>query len=192
MIDRDVRPEQGGVFDAQGVLIRGTVELSTDETLQGEVSRKVLRRYLGDEGERYLDDMLQDGKPGKNRVVEKIIPEHMSGWDFRSCPAPAALRPLSIPMPLMPPSLSGAPAAWLSPWLRSVRSCPRVHQLEEPQLAHESALRYPTPGASGMIHDQRFLGRQRDEGALGRHEARRVQHAVTDMPHLAVPPLIVE
>src|SRR4029450_10491672 len=51
MIDRDARPEQGRVFDAQGVLIRGTVELSIDETLQKEVSRKVLRRYLGDEGE---------------------------------------------------------------------------------------------------------------------------------------------
>jgi PPOX class probable F420-dependent enzyme len=86
MIDRDARPEQGGVFDAQGVLIRGLVELSTDETLQEEVSRKVLTRYLGPEGERYLDDMLQDGKPGKNRVVAKIIPEHMSGWDFRMLP----------------------------------------------------------------------------------------------------------
>jgi PPOX class probable F420-dependent enzyme len=86
MIDRDARPDQGGVFDAQGVLIRGLVELSTAETLQEEVSRKVLTRYLGPEGERYLDDMLQDGKPGKNRVVAKIIPEHMSGWDFRKLP----------------------------------------------------------------------------------------------------------
>jgi hypothetical protein len=86
MIDRDARPEQGGVFDAQGVLIRGVVELSTDEALQEEVSRQVLTRYLGPEGEQYLDDMLQDGKPGKNRVVAKIIPEHMSGWDFRKLP----------------------------------------------------------------------------------------------------------
>ena len=86
MIDRDARPEHGGVFDAQGVLMRGTVELSTDETLQEEVSRKVLTRYLGDEGEQYLDDMLQDGKPGKNRVVAKIVPEHISGWDFRKLP----------------------------------------------------------------------------------------------------------
>jgi hypothetical protein len=62
------------------------VELSTDETLQEEVSRKVLTRYLGPKGERYLDDMLQDCKPGKNRVVAKIIPEHMSGWDFRKLP----------------------------------------------------------------------------------------------------------
>jgi hypothetical protein len=30
--------------------------------------------------------MLQAGKPGKNRVVAKIIPEHMSGWDFRKLP----------------------------------------------------------------------------------------------------------
>ena len=30
--------------------------------------------------------MLQDGKPGQNRVVVKIIPEHISGWDFRKLP----------------------------------------------------------------------------------------------------------
>jgi hypothetical protein len=66
--------------------MRGTVELSTDEARQEEVSRKVLTRYLGDEGEPYLDDMRQDGKPGKNRVVAKVIPEHMSGWDFRKLP----------------------------------------------------------------------------------------------------------
>jgi hypothetical protein len=29
--------------------------------------------------EQYLDDMLQDGKPEKNRVVAKVIPEHISG-----------------------------------------------------------------------------------------------------------------
>jgi general stress protein 26 len=51
MIDRDARPERGGVFDAQGMLMRGTVELSTDETLQEEVSRQVLTWYIGDEGE---------------------------------------------------------------------------------------------------------------------------------------------
>jgi nitroimidazol reductase NimA-like FMN-containing flavoprotein (pyridoxamine 5'-phosphate oxidase superfamily) len=86
IIDRDARPEHGDVFDAQCVLIRGTVELSTDETLQEDVSLKVLRRYLGGEGERYLEDILQDGKPGKNRVIAKVIPEHMSGWDFRKLP----------------------------------------------------------------------------------------------------------
>lgn len=83
MIDRDVRPEQGGVFDAQGVLIRGTVELSTDDTLQEEMARQVIRKYLGDDGEQYVEPVLQDGKPGKNRVVAKVTPEHISGWDFR-------------------------------------------------------------------------------------------------------------
>jgi PPOX class probable F420-dependent enzyme len=83
IIDRDARPEHGGVFDAQGVVIRGTVELSTDEALQEEVARKVLRRYLGDEGEQYVDEMLQDGKPGKNRVIAKVKPESIFAWDFR-------------------------------------------------------------------------------------------------------------
>ena len=86
MIDRDTRLEHGGLYDAQGVLVRGTVELSTDETLQEEVSRQVLTRYLGDEGEPYLDDMRPDGKPGNNRVVAKVISEHMWGWDFRKLP----------------------------------------------------------------------------------------------------------
>jgi hypothetical protein len=83
MIDRDARPEQGGVFDAQGVLIRGTVELSTDDTLREEMARQVIRKYLGDEGEQYVDPVLQDGKPGKKRVVGKVKPEHIAGWDFR-------------------------------------------------------------------------------------------------------------
>jgi PPOX class probable F420-dependent enzyme len=83
IIDRDARPEHGGVFDAQGVVIRGTVELSTDEALQEEVMRKVLRKYVGDEGEQYLDVLLQDGKPGKNRVIVKIKPERIFAWDFR-------------------------------------------------------------------------------------------------------------
>jgi hypothetical protein len=86
MIDRDARPEHGGMFDAQGVLIRGTVELSTDETLQEAVSRQVLTRYVGDEGEPYLDDMRPDGKPGKHHIVAKVVPEHLSGWDFHKLP----------------------------------------------------------------------------------------------------------
>jgi hypothetical protein len=71
------------VFDAQGVVIRGTVELLTDEALQEEVARKVLRRYLGAEGDQYVDEMLQDGKPGKNRVIAQVKPENIFAWDFR-------------------------------------------------------------------------------------------------------------
>jgi hypothetical protein len=40
-IDREARRDHGGVFDAQGILIRGPVEWSTDD------ARQVLRRYWG-------------------------------------------------------------------------------------------------------------------------------------------------
>lgn len=83
VIDRDVRPEQGGVFDAQGVLIRGIVELSTDEALQEDVTRKVLRKYFGSDDDQFVDAILEDGKPGKNRVIAKVVPESMAAWDFR-------------------------------------------------------------------------------------------------------------
>jgi hypothetical protein len=63
--------------------MRGTVELSTDEALQEEVMLKVIRKYVGDEGEQYLEVLLEDGKPGKNRVIVKIKPEHIFAWDFR-------------------------------------------------------------------------------------------------------------
>src|SRR5215813_10171014 len=68
VIDRDVRPEHGGLFDARGIVMRGTVELSTDETLQEAITQQAMRKYLGQEGEQYVDAVLQDGKPGKNRV----------------------------------------------------------------------------------------------------------------------------
>ena len=45
--------------------------------------RKVLRKYVGDEGEQYLEVLLEDGKPGKNRVVAKVRPESIFAWDFR-------------------------------------------------------------------------------------------------------------
>jgi len=63
--------------------MRGTVELSTDEKLQEEITRQAMRKYLGSEGEQYVDAILQDGKPGKNRVIAKVKPEHIVAWDFR-------------------------------------------------------------------------------------------------------------
>jgi general stress protein 26 len=83
VIDHDARPEHGGLFDAQGVVMRGTVKLSTDETLQQEIGQKVLHKYFGTEGEHYVDAALGDGKPGKNRVIANIKPEHIVTWDFR-------------------------------------------------------------------------------------------------------------
>src|SRR5215470_19923252 len=43
VIDRDARPEHRGLFDAQGVVIRGTVELSTDEKLQESITQQAMR-----------------------------------------------------------------------------------------------------------------------------------------------------
>ena len=60
------------------------VELSTDEKLQEEITQKAMRKYLGTEGEHYVDAVLQDGKPGKNRVIVKVKPEHIVAWDFRT------------------------------------------------------------------------------------------------------------
>jgi nitroimidazol reductase NimA-like FMN-containing flavoprotein (pyridoxamine 5'-phosphate oxidase superfamily) len=83
IIDRDARPEQGGLFDAQGVCIRGIVELLTDETLQEEITRRLVRKYLGEQGDQYVEAVLEDGKPGKNRVIVKLKPESIFAWDFR-------------------------------------------------------------------------------------------------------------
>ncbi len=83
IIDRDVRPEEGGFFDAQGVTIRGTAELLSDEALQDEMMSRILRKVFGDEGDQYVGMALEDGKPGKNRIIVKVNPEKISAWDFR-------------------------------------------------------------------------------------------------------------
>ena len=83
VIDRDVRPEEGGVFGAEGVTIRGTAELFIEEKLQEEMAAKILNRLLGEEGKLYLTPLLEDGKPGNNRVVTKVKPEKIYGWDLR-------------------------------------------------------------------------------------------------------------
>jgi hypothetical protein len=45
--------------------------------------QKALRKYVGAEGEQYVDAALEEGKPGKNRVIAKVKPEHIVRWDFR-------------------------------------------------------------------------------------------------------------
>ena len=50
IIDRDTRQELGGGQDAQGVTIRGVATLSTDEGLQEEVVRKLMREILRPRG----------------------------------------------------------------------------------------------------------------------------------------------
>src|SRR5262249_14114957 len=69
-------------------------------------------------------------------------------------------------------------------------SCPRGHQLEEPQLSHGGGMRRRTSGRLGMIHHHRVLGRQRDQGALRGLKARGVEHALADIFHFPVPPIV--
>ena len=83
IIDRDVRPQEGGSFGAQGVNVRGIAELTTDEKVQEEVSGKILMRYFGEVSDENITAVLEDGKPGKNRVIAKVKPEVLSAWDLR-------------------------------------------------------------------------------------------------------------
>jgi hypothetical protein len=56
---------------------------------------------------------------------------------------------------------------------------PRRHQYKERQWLRGQALEPPTPRAPGAIEHQGFLRIQRDQGLLGRGEARRVQRMFT-------------
>ena len=83
IIDRDARLEEGGLLNAQGVTIRGKAELFTDEELQMDIGRRTMQRYFGYVDEALVLGSLEDGIPGKNRVVVKVVPESIHGWDFR-------------------------------------------------------------------------------------------------------------
>lgn len=83
IIDRDARLEEGGLLNAQGVTIRGRAELSIDESLQLDIGRRTMQRYFGYVDEALVLGALEDGRPGKNRVVVKVVPESIRGWDFR-------------------------------------------------------------------------------------------------------------
>jgi len=79
VIDRDVRPETKSLFEAQAVSIRGRAKLLTDEKTQVDIVSKLLKRY-GFGGA--VKAVLEDGKPGKNRVIAKIKPEKIIAWNF--------------------------------------------------------------------------------------------------------------
>lgn len=79
VVDTDTRPESKTLFEAQAVSIRGRAQLMTDEKTQVEIVPKVIGRYgFGS----YVQAVLEDGKPGKNRVVVKIKPEKIIAWNF--------------------------------------------------------------------------------------------------------------
>jgi general stress protein 26 len=82
IIDRDARPTEGGSYNAQGVTVRGIAELTTDVGVQDDVSRKILMRYFGGVSDENVRAVLEDGKPGNNRVIVKVRPEKLYAWDL--------------------------------------------------------------------------------------------------------------
>jgi nitroimidazol reductase NimA-like FMN-containing flavoprotein (pyridoxamine 5'-phosphate oxidase superfamily) len=79
IIDRDVRPETKTLFAAQGVSIRGRGKLLTDEKTQVDIVSKVMKRYGFDDA---VKAVLEDGKPGMNRVIVQIKPDKIIAWDM--------------------------------------------------------------------------------------------------------------
>ena len=79
VIDRDLRPETKTLFAAQAVSIRGRAKLLTDEKTQVDIVSKVMKRYGFGSA---VQAVLEDGKPGKNRVIAKIKPDKIIAWDF--------------------------------------------------------------------------------------------------------------
>jgi len=87
MIDKDVRPQEGNLKPgAQAVLLRGKAQLFTDDKTQVEATTTLLTRYLGSKGKNYVEVAIQDGSPGKNRVVVKLKPDKIVAWDFAKQP----------------------------------------------------------------------------------------------------------
>jgi nitroimidazol reductase NimA-like FMN-containing flavoprotein (pyridoxamine 5'-phosphate oxidase superfamily) len=84
LIDRDVRPETKTLFAAQAVSIRGRAKLLTDEKTQVDIVTKLLERY-GFGGA--VQAVLEDGKPGMNRVIARIKPDKIIAWDFEKLSA---------------------------------------------------------------------------------------------------------
>ena len=87
VIDKDVRPQEGNLKPgAQAVMLRGRAQLFTDDKTQVEATTTILTRYLGPKGRDYLEASLQDGSPGKNRVIVKLKPDKIVAWDFAKQP----------------------------------------------------------------------------------------------------------
>ena len=83
VIDIDLRLTRGSNADCKGVLLRGKVELSENPKLQREMTEKILRKFLGSKGARFTNGALADGAKGLNRVVVKMKPDIILGWDMR-------------------------------------------------------------------------------------------------------------
>lgn len=82
VIDIDLRLTHGPNADCKGVLLRGRAQLSEDPKLQREMTEKILRKFFGPKGSKFVNGALADGAQGLNRVVVKMKPDVLLGWDM--------------------------------------------------------------------------------------------------------------
>jgi PPOX class probable F420-dependent enzyme len=76
-VDEDPRLQQGLEAGARSIVCFGTASLSTDPSLVEDVTERMVGRYLGEAGTRYLDPILAEG-----RTIVTITPESWLTWDY--------------------------------------------------------------------------------------------------------------
>jgi PPOX class probable F420-dependent enzyme len=76
-VDEDARLEHGLQAGARSVVCFGTASLSTDPLVVADVTRRMVDRYLGDEGAQYLEPIMAEG-----RTVVSVTPVSWLTWDY--------------------------------------------------------------------------------------------------------------
>lgn len=75
--DQDPRLENGLSAGAKSIVCFGSASLSTDSTLVLEVTKTIVKRYLGEDGLQYLDMLLAEG-----RTIVRVTPDSWLTWDY--------------------------------------------------------------------------------------------------------------
>ena len=76
-VDEDPRLTEGLGAGARSVVCFGLAELSTEPGLVRDATWEILRRYLGDEADQYIEPILAEG-----RTIVSVTPQHWLTWDY--------------------------------------------------------------------------------------------------------------
>ena len=77
-IDEDLRLDGGLAAGAWAITVRGHAELSQDEDLIRDVTRRTLIRYLGPDAGAYTEPIMAEG-----RTIVTVTPHEWVTWDYR-------------------------------------------------------------------------------------------------------------
>ena len=77
-IDEDLRLDGGLAAGAWAITVRGHAELSQDEDLIRDVTRRTLIRYLGPDAGAYTEPIMAEG-----RTIVTVTPSEWVTWDYR-------------------------------------------------------------------------------------------------------------